>query len=723
MKEYVLKSGNNITSTLPEDFYKELNPAQLEAVNFGKGPLLIIAGAGSGKTKTLVYRVAKLVNDGIPPKKILLLTFTRKSSQEMLQRASLVLDERCQNVSGGTFHSFGNSILRRFASHLGYDEHFTILDRSDSEDLIQTIRKKYNFHQLDKRFPKKSAIANVIGKSVNTQKTIESVLGSEYPQFLDFSEEITKIRDDYFKSKQIMQVMDYDDLLTNFLKLLKTSEEVRTKLQDSFEYIMVDEYQDTNIIQANIVQNLVGKNSNVTVVGDDSQSIYSFRGANFKNIMSFPDLFPGAHIIRLEENYRSTQPILDLTNAIIAQAREKYSKTLFTRKESDAKPVFVEADSENRQSKFICKKILELREEGILLDRIAVLIRSGWHSNDLEVELKAHNIPFVKHGGFKFIETSHIKDVISIFKIIYNPLDRISWQRILLMIEGVGPKAAVSIIEHLQLNKGQDYELMKFKTKAYFETIKKLNKLIFRNQDKNGDPGKLLDAILDFYKPLFEQKYDDFSKRNPDLDSLGTIVNRYKDLEIFLTEMSLEPPDASQTDSLPTGEAEEKLVLSTIHSAKGLEWNTVFLLSAVDGYLPSFQSLDDMAQIEEERRLLYVALTRAEENLFIIKPNLEQSAYNYYRFQGMQFSKISRFLEENDLLEKYAEKWMLVEEKLKPKPKPILNSNSNSNSSSNANPSATSNLPSYLQRTKRTAANVSSDENTRANPNRRKYYF
>lgn len=667
MKTYTLKPLFPENANLPEDFDKDLNPAQREAVFFDQGPMLLIAGAGSGKTKTLVHRVARLVHSGVAPQSILLLTFTRKAAEEMLNRASKILDSRCQDVSGGTFHSFGNIILRQYAKHIGYNNQFTIMDRGDQEDLINLIRKEQKWAVNEKRFPKKSTIATVISKSINTGKSILAVLTSDFPQFLDFQEEITKIAIDYQSRKQIINVMDYDDLLTKLGDLLEQSEEVRTHLQNKFHYIMVDEYQDTNLIQARVISLLSGNRKNVMVVGDDSQSIYSFRGAHFKNIMSFPELFPGAKIIKLEQNYRSSQPILDLTNAVISHAKEKYPKTLFTTQNGGEKPTYIETENDNHQSRFICQKILELRENGRNLNDIAVLMRSGWHSNDLEVELKTHNIPFVKHGGFKFVESAHVKDVIAYLKLMANPTEAVSWHRVLMLIDGLGPKGIETVIANVkaQLTAGTPINADAFKAKTFGKDIEALFMLLFKPNQAQQKPSILLDQVMTYYKPVFKATYDNFNKRQSDLDSIISISQKYPSLEAMLSELTLEPPTLSQSDSVAEDSEDEVITLSTIHSAKGLEWDTVFLISAVDGYLPSFQSLGDLGQLEEERRLMYVALTRAKTNLFILKPNLDLSQSNYYRFSGIQFSKPSRFLEEFGVLENHTERMALEEDKPK----------------------------------------------------------
>ena len=392
------------------------------------------------------------------------------------------------------------------------------------------------------------------------------------------------------------------------------------------------------------------------VVGDDSQSIYSFRGANFRNIMDFPKIFPGAKIITLEQNYRSTQPILNLTNEIIKYAKEKYSKTLFTDKEGNQKPILIQTQSENYQSRFIVQRVLELREEGIPLNDVAILFRAGWHSNDLEIELASHNIPFVKYGGLKFTETAHIKDVTAYLRITFNPLDSVGWLRILLLIEGIGPKTAGEIIfEVVDCKKGLGFlNEDRFSNKKYHQDLKRLFFTLRKIQSREIRPAEQIGILLKFYRPYLEQKYDDFNKRINDLDSLSRIAQRYNNLERFLSDITLEPLEIGQVDA--GAKEEERLVLSTIHSAKGLQWQTVFIIFCIDGYLPSFRSLDSEEDVEEERRLLYVAATRAKENLYLMRPQIEYQGRN-----SLGFSKVSRFLEEGDILEEYVEEWGLAD--------------------------------------------------------------
>jgi len=633
------------------DYRKELNPAQLQAVESICGPYLVIAGAGSGKTRVLVHRVAYLVEQGIRPEHILLLTFTRRAAEEMLRRASILLDERCKNVSGGTFHSFANMILRKHAKLLDLNNNFTILDQADAEDALNLVRTQLGFHKSEKRFPRKHAILEVISKSVNKSEDINDVLYDEYPQFMEFTEEIKKIRNEYNKYKRQKSLLDYDDLLIYLKELLNKHENVRIGLSRKYKYIMVDEYQDTNKLQAHIACLLASEHGNIMVVGDDAQSIYSFRGANFRNIIDFPMIFKGVKITTLEENYRSTQPILNLTNAVLRQAKEKFEKNLYTKKKSGNQPVFVDCRDDSAQSKFVADKILELREEGVALKDIAVLFRSGWHSNDLEVELASRNIPFVKYGGQKFVEAAHIKDIISYLRIAHNLQDQVSWLRALLLIPGIGPKTAEKIIAS-SADKTGEYKDNSWNKK---EELIKLFALLKEVNPENDAPAKIIEKFLGYYEPLLKFKYDDFNKRLNDLGSLLGIASRYKNLEQFLADMALEPPERGIVEAGKRDKDDSALTLSTIHSAKGLEWHTVFLLYVAEGHLPSYLSLENEEDIEEERRLFYVASTRAKENLFLLKPHLDRSPRSFMDEGGSIFTQVSRFLEEGNILDKFVD--------------------------------------------------------------------
>ena len=621
------------------------------AVESITGPHLVIAGAGSGKTRVLVHRVAYLVEKGVYPEQILLLTFTRRAATEMLRRASLLLDERCKNVSGGTFHSFANMILRKYAKLLGINNNFTILDQADAEDVLNLVRTQLGFNKSEKRFPRKHAILEVISKSVNKSVEIRDVLYDEYPQFMEFTEEIKKMRNEYNKYKCQKSLLDYDDLLVFLKNLLSKHEDVRLALAAKYKYIMVDEYQDTNKLQAHIACLLAADHTNIMVVGDDAQSIYSFRGANFKNIIDFPKIFKGTKIITLEENYRSTQPILNLTNAVIAQAKEKFEKNLYTKKQEGNLPVFFDCPDENSQSTLVVDKILELREEGVALNNIAVLFRSGWHSNDLEVELASRNIPFVKYGGQKFVAAAHIKDVLSYLRIAYNVGDQISWLRVLLLIPGIGPKTAQKIFELVTKKDGYQDDALLRKNEA----LTRLLELFLKVDGQTDAPAKIIEKFLVYYQPLLKIKYDDFNKRLNDLDSLLRIAERYKTVEQFLVDMALEPPERSIVEAGKKDKDDAPLTLSTIHSAKGLEWHTVFLIYVAEGHLPSYLSLETEDEIEEERRLFYVAATRAKINLFFLKPHIDRSPRSFMDAGGSVFTQVSRFLGQGDLLHKFVD--------------------------------------------------------------------
>jgi len=633
------------------DYEGELNPAQLEAVRSIDGPHLVIAGAGSGKTRILVYRVAYLVEQGIKPDKILLLTFTRKAAGEMLSRSSLILDDRCQNVSGGTFHSFANMILRRYGRHINLPANFTILDASDAQNAVNLVRADLGFGKIDRRFPKKKALLNIISKSVNKAEDITQVTDAEYPHFLEYSAEINKIKDNYIKYKQKNALLDYDDLLVYLKNLLSENNGMRKKLSARFRYIMVDEYQDTNKLQAEIIYLLLCEHDNIMVVGDDSQSIYSFRGANFRNIIDFPKVFKNTRIITLEENYRSVQPILDLTNKVIAHSSEKFEKNLFTKKKRGSLPVYIDAEDENSQSGYIVQKLLELTAKGVSLSEIAVLFRAGWHSNDLEIELTRQNIPFLKYGGQRFVEAAHVKDLISHMRIAQNRFDEISWRRALLLIRGVGQKTAERIVQGVISGKG-DIPLADNILKKAPE-INRLNNLLKSIDKRLHSPAQIVQTVSKYYEPLLKENYDDFHKRAIDLDSLARIAARYTSLEEFLVDMALEPPEKSIIDASRRQSRKDSLVLSTVHSAKGLEWHSVFVIYVADGHIPAYQAFGNDDSMEEERRLFYVAMTRAKENLYLLRPVMDRSARSYAIGSGSVFTRVSRFLEEGNILEDY----------------------------------------------------------------------
>lgn len=656
-KKYVLKRINKqeITdeSRFSINYKEELNPSQYEAVSAVEGNYLVIAGAGSGKTRTLVYRVARLTELGYNPSSILLLTFTRKAAKEMLDRAAMLLDNRCSKVNGGTFHSFANITLRKYAKAVNLDSGFTILDQSDSEDVINLIRSELNPTKDKKRFPNKQTIYKILSLSVNTGKPIDKLIEEEYPHFLEYADKFNDIKKVYDSYKRQNNLLDYDDLLIYLKNFLLDFSPAAKSFLNTIKFVMVDEYQDTNHLQAEIIKGLGQINENIMVVGDDSQSIYSFRGATFKNIMEFPKLFKDVKIITLEENYRSTQEILDFSNYIIEHAIEKYPKHLYSRKTGGELPGIICAANENMQSRFIVEKILELREEDVPLNEMAVLFRSSYHSFDLEIELNKANIPYVKFGGMKFIEAAHVKDLLAFLRIASNPLDFVSWYRVLLLHEGIGPKKARAIMDKLAkgiltIKSSPDKTL----SNSYNDRIYNLFSVLHEIHTKNTLPADKAEIAMKYYHHLFIEKYDDWNKRKKDLDIFINIAENYRSLESFLTDMALEPPQDSVVDIEAADKENEFLTLSTIHSAKGLEWHTVFIIHAADGFFPSTQSFDKIESLEEERRLMYVASTRAKQNLFVCYPmNI------FDRFQGITFAKPSRFID--GVSEELATQWLL----------------------------------------------------------------
>ena len=643
--KYVLRSDaeDNRPRRFTIDYQQELNPSQYEAATTRDGPVLVLAGAGSGKTRTLIFRVARMIEEGVDPASLLLLTFTRRAAEEMIQRAEALMGGRCDKVTGGTFHSFANTVLRRYASLLGFANAFTILDRTDSEDAINLIRTRLGLDKKVRRFPRKQTIAEIISLAANKTTSVAEVLDSQFPHLFSELDDLSRIEEYYRQYKHERSLLDYDDLLTHLRELLRTHPEVAQRLSHTYRYIMVDEYQDTNRLQAEIVRLLAHVHDNVMAVGDDAQSIYSFRGATVRNIFEFPDLFPDTKIIKLEENYRSTQPILDLSNEIILQAKESYTKNLFTKKDSGFQPALIEADSERYQSRFVAQKILELREEGVPLTEMAVLFRSSFHSFDLEIELSKCDLPFVKRGGFKFIETTHVKDVLAHLRILANPQDAVSWHRVLLLLEGVGPKSSDKILNHVLGGAEQIQRLADYPGRGAVRTeVQKLAAALQTVADPDLQPREQIDLIVQYYLPILKRNQrDDYPKRQKDLEHFSIITERYRSLDRLLSDMALEPPNSSVGDVLATDRDEEGvLTLSTIHSAKGLEWHSVFIIWAVEGRFPSLYNKED-DELEEERRLMYVAATRAKENLFISYPiNI------FDRATGMVLSKPSRFLED-----------------------------------------------------------------------------
>ena len=646
VKKYTLKKVST-TVSYKIDYEKELNPAQLDAVKQKEGAILVIAGAGSGKTKTLTYRVARLIEDGVNPKNILLLTFTKKASHEMLSRAAMLLDSRCEQVAGGTFHSFANIILRKYSSLLELQNNFTITDRTDSEDIVNHIRAN-TIGKQEKRFPKKGTILDIYSKAVNKNMPSDEIIAREYKQFEHCTEKINIIIREYAEYKRNNSILDYDDLLLYLRTLLESNPEVRKKLSNQYKYILVDEYQDTNTIQAQIIKLLASEHNNVMAVGDDSQSIYSFRGANFKNILEFPQTFPNTKIIKLEQNYRSSQNVLALANELLLKAKEKYTKNLFSTIECSEKPALISATDMNVEAAFVAQRVLELtEEENLSLNDICVLVRSARMTSNLEIELAKRNIPYRKFGGMKFFETAHIKDIIAHLRVILNPSDIISYTRILLLLDGIGNQSANKLLPVLA--EYGDISEKKLPVKNP-EAVIRLTQLININQKDIFNPKKVVESVLKYYEPIMMDKYDDYTKRQKDLDHFRSLCEKYSSLEDFLSDLALEPPDTSVLDIEEGAHKDEFLTLSTIHSAKGLEYKAVFIIGAVDGKFPSMFSFNTPEELDEELRLMYVAVTRAKTHLSITYP-IDMFDYS----TNMVLSKPSRFFDGigQDILEKW----------------------------------------------------------------------
>lgn len=636
-----------VSRTRGIDYEAELNEAQLKAVLTTDGPLLIVAGAGTGKTRTLVYRVARLVEIGAKPESVLLLTFTRRAATSMLSRAASLADARCQRVSGGTFHSVGHSILRKYAELAGLQRNFTVLDQSDTEDLIDLLRRQLRLTK-ERHFPRKRTIAAIYSMMVNKVVSLKQVLNQSYPQFVDERSGLDQLYKSFEEFKRSRNMLTYDDLLVRFKEALESSDQLRSEISDQYRYIMVDEYQDTNKLQAQIVKLLTARHENVAVVGDEFQSIYSFRGASHRNMLEFPRLFPAAQIIKLEENYRSTQPILNVANAIMDEVKESYKKRLFSRIEGQQMPVVISAQDENEQSRYVAQSIADLRDKGVPLSEIAVLFRSSSHSFDLEIELGKHGVPFRKFGGIRFAESAHIKDALAFLRVVVKPSDTLSWFRALKLLEHVGDATVYQILEYLGI---EQREFRSARTKEAL--FKKLHRFPGRASYKaqltrlarvltsvleSKTPSTQLSAVLRFYRPLLKTKYDDAPRRGRDLDHLQTIAKRYKTASKLLDDVALDPSDATDATSPRRGSG--FVTLSTVHSAKGLEWDHLFLIWMTDGWFPSNRFQDEFDDLDEERRLLYVATTRARRQLQFVYP------VNVYAGPDRDWvPAISRFLE------------------------------------------------------------------------------
>lgn len=615
------------------DFSTHLNPAQWEAVRSTHGPLLVIAGAGSGKTRTIAYRLAYLAHQGVAPENILLLTFTRKAAQEMLGRAASLIGRELGGVAGGTFHSFACSVLRRYAPALGYPEGFTIMDAPDMREILGQVRSELGLGRKDRAFPKRTTILGLLSKARNKEMDLLGLLEQETPHLIPYAGDVARIAETYAAFKERHGLMDYDDLLFNLERLLLERPDLAEFLRLRYSHVMVDEFQDTNKVQARLVRHLAGEGRGVMVVGDDAQSIYAFRGAEVRNILSFPSLFPGTAVVRLEENYRSTQPILDLTNAVLREATSGFEKNLFSLRTEGPKPRLIHTVSDQTQARAVVDRVLELSRTRRLRD-IAVLFRAGFQSYPVEMLLNKMGIRFRKYGGLKFTEAAHIKDVLAYLRLILNPADLPAWFRAVAHVRGLGPKTCARYCQAI-LEGDQDCIA---RISGRHPDVHQAFTLINALRAEKPAPTEALERIMEFYAPIFKERYpDDYPSRQAGLEQLQQMAAAFSDLDAFLSELTLESPDEQGSF-----EAEDHLVLSTVHSAKGLEWSAVLVIDLVDGRFPSRHALERNEDLEEERRLLYVACTRARDCLSLFVPS---TVYNRY-YGGSEPTAPSLFVRE-----------------------------------------------------------------------------
>ncbi len=619
-------------------YLEKLNADQRRAVEHGctatafaeAPPLLVIAGAGSGKTNTLAHRVAHLIVNGADPQRILLLTFSRRAAAEMTRRAERILTEimrqnaiaMAQALSwAGTFHGIGARLLRDYALEISLDPSFTIHDREDSADLMNLVRHGLGYSKTESRFPTKGTCLAIYSRCINAELPIEEVLRAHFPWCADWAEALKEIFTGYVEAKQRQGVLDYDDLLLYWAQMAGDPA-IAEDMGARFDHILVDEYQDTNRLQASILLGLKPDGRGLTVVGDDAQSIYSFRAATFRNILDFPEQFsPPAEIVMLERNYRSTQAILAAANAVIGLAKERFTKTLWSERESDARPQIVGVADEADQAGYIVEQVLENRESGMTLKQQAVLFRTSSHSGPLEVELTRRNIPFVKFGGLKFLEASHVKDLLALLRFAENPRDYVAGFRVMQLMPGIGPVAAQRVLDHINQSGAPVDALgdLPAPPRVGGEWGRFVELVAGLRSGEAGWPAEMEAARL-WYEPHMDRIHEDAETRRADLIQLEGIASGYPSRQRFLTELTLDPPDATSDQAGVPLMDEDYLILSTIHSAKGQEWKSVYVLNVVDGCIPSDLGTGTSAEIEEERRLLYVAMTRAKDDLHLIVP-------------------------------------------------------------------------------------------------------
>lgn len=659
VKKYTLRRDLS-PGKLLLDYEKELNAEQLAVVTASDGPILVIAGAGSGKTRVVTYRVARLLEKGVPPNAILLLTFTNKAAREMLHRVEHLIKMDTRYIWGGTFHHMGNLILRQNSRRIDYRPNFVILDNEDAKDMIEVVTKEAKIDTKERRFPKGTVLREIFSYSINTMEGLEKSVNARFPYFLDILDEIDVIRRRYAEKKKASNTMDFDDLLWYWHAILAEDEALRKYYASVFSHILVDEYQDTNRIQAEIVDFMGMINKNVTAVGDDAQSIYSFRGANFRNILDFPRRYPEARVFRLETNYRSTPEILDLANHSISHNREQFEKNLRAVKMSGVVPVVTSLRDVIQQAEFVAQRILELRDEGVPMDKIAVLYRAHYHSMELQMELTRRDIPFEIRSGLRFFEQAHIKDVVAYLRVMVNPADEISWKRILKMLPRVGKRTADNIYEYIKTFDDPVHLFVTGEIGKHFramqpESVEKLSRLFgeLEGLAKYDALSDMISSVLNHgYTDYLKYAYPNYENRLEDINQLINFSTEYDSLVNFLSELSL--MSGISGEEVVSGAAEdERVILSTIHQAKGLEWKVVFIIWCAEGRFPNPKAVEE-GGTEEERRLFYVAATRAMDQLYLCYPLMI-----FDRQVGSVILRPSRFIAE--LESGHYEEWQVGE--------------------------------------------------------------
>lgn len=625
-RKFVIRKSFDLGSARVE-YANDLNPQQLDVVRRGDGHCLVLAGAGSGKTRTVVYRVAWLLEHGVRPEEILLLTFTNKAAREMLVRAEELLKTRPRGLFGGTFHHSANVFLRQYAPLLGHTREFSILDEEDAGDLWGLAIKDLRIDTKARRFPSVGVIHALHSYAVNTKQDFAEVVAELRPSFQPLLNEITAVARTYRERKKSANAMDFDDLLVNLARLLREFPEVRRTLASRFRNILVDEYQDTNPLQAAIVADLASVHGNLLVVGDDAQAIYAFRGADIRNILEFPKWFPDARIFKLEVNYRSTQPILDVANAVLEGSPEQFRKTLTHVREGAAKPQLVPVRSARQEAEFVAEQILMLREGGVQLRQIAVLFRAAFHSQAVEFELTRRDIPYEYRGGVRFFERSHVKDALAFLRLLVNPLDEVAFHRAIRIQPGIGPAAAGELFTRARAAVGDSHDVVAFlglpddavPGRARTGWVRFRDLLAGLHRERTKGPAALVLAVtVSDYRDYLEKEFPNSDERILDLEQLSRFAEQFEALEKFLADVALQEATALERDRGAATD-EERLVLSTIHQAKGLEWEAVFVIHLADGYFPNRRAVEE-GSLDEERRLFYVAVTRAKTHLFLTAP-------------------------------------------------------------------------------------------------------